>query len=1289
MSDLLTQPDQHAPATDRTRADPPSRLGRLGRLRQVLATLPLLDPLPIVLVAVLYVLAGLLGLQLVMPPGHVSAVWPPAAVALAAILLGGTRVWPGILIGATLVSGMTEGTGLAGQDLASVMVSLGIGAIATLQAGLGARWVQHKGQYPNALARERDVLAFFWHGGVMAPLIGTTLMIAVMMVGGRLTVAAAPLAWVTWWLANLFGVVIFTPLVLVWLARPRRHWLGRRWMVTAPVLLTFGMAMTAVFFAARGESASARYEFEQQANVLQRSFDLKLRRTLDVLQSLASFQQASAQVTPDTFRIFTANLLVNQPGIQAVEWVPRIPAAERAGLEQQLRRTVTPDYQIVERSPGGPRHPAGMRAEYAPVAYVEPLAGNEAALGFDMLYEVRRHEMLDLARDRGAMSSSGRLHLVQDQSGQFAVMVAVPLYRHDIPHDSLNARRATLEGYFLAVLRCQDLAMVAQEGINGVGLAYRLLDASALPGEEQLYVSPGLETATQAAGWPGLFEDRASFASVASVAFGDRHWRVEVLQTPLYRASQNSVFAWLCLLPGLLLTAMVTAAALIFSGRGATLLQMVEARAQSLKLSEERFRSIFENAPVGVANVALDGTHLQVNERYCRILGYAAEELLAMTTQALAHPDHRASHVEDDQMFQRMMAGKSLRYAVQKRFLRKDGSPIWVNLSAHLICREDGAPDHFVTVLEDIDRRKEAEDRLQRLLDEQRTMLETDLVGIARFRAGRVLWANPALEAMFGYGPGAMVGLPPTALATSDAYFQTRIAKAFERFAVGETFRMEVVMVCSDGRQISVDLSGALLDQQERDSLWMFVDISARKQAEAEVVDVRAREVEAGFQIQRNLLLSDIPDTLNGAWVNWFAEPSQGLHGDFMAVTQIRPGLIKLLVGDVMGKGLHAAMVGAAMKNAFYQALAGLHAERLPQGITPGAADIVNRLHQLMTPKLIRMNCFVTLAMYVFDRDAGTLAVVNAGHTVGLLVRAEQGGAIEALEGVNLPLGVDEGEVYAERQWPIGGRDQLLVYSDGISEVRSPAGEEFGLERITQWLRTSREAELPPQTALQCLRRDMTRFADHSGFAQDDQTVVMISLRPLRTEPRRGLHERRSPNYLSLPAAVESLPLLRHRLADFTAHWGREDAESLFLAVQEAATNALVHTEGGVGGESLDFRFVPQADGLVIEMFYLGHPVLLDLTVAPDFSGATSGGFGLYIMAELLDSIDYLAPTDGVVKTRLFKRFQPAVGEGSAGAGEHIEHANAHAGEQTGERSGGNGQHAGIANLHAGGEAGE
>jgi diguanylate cyclase (GGDEF)-like protein/PAS domain S-box-containing protein len=134
----------------------------------------------------------------------------------------------------------------------------------------------------------------------------------------------------------------------------------------------------------------------------------------------------------------------------------------------------------------------------------------------------------------------------------------------------------------------------------------------------------------------------------------------------------------------------------------------------ALREAEERFRTAFEEAPVGMALASLDGRLLQVNRAMCEITGHSREQLEATTFGSITHPDDAA---HDRGEMQRLVAGESSNYRAERRYLHAAGHPVPVDLSVAVIRDAGGAPTHFLAQVHDITERKRFEGQLQYLVD--------------------------------------------------------------------------------------------------------------------------------------------------------------------------------------------------------------------------------------------------------------------------------------------------------------------------------------------------------------------------------------------------------------------------------------------------------------------------------------------------------------------------------------------------------------------------------------------
>ena len=141
---------------------------------------------------------------------------------------------------------------------------------------------------------------------------------------------------------------------------------------------------------------------------------------------------------------------------------------------------------------------------------------------------------------------------------------------------------------------------------------------------------------------------------------------------------------------------------------------------EAMQRSEMRFRATFNQAAVGLAQVALDGCWLRLNQRFCDILGYGERELLGQRFADFTHPEDLA---RDEALVRRLLAGEFPSFTCEKRYLRPGGAVVWANLSASLVRDDAGRPQYVLAAIEDITRRKALEEERAVLLAEAQEAL--------------------------------------------------------------------------------------------------------------------------------------------------------------------------------------------------------------------------------------------------------------------------------------------------------------------------------------------------------------------------------------------------------------------------------------------------------------------------------------------------------------------------------------------------------------------------------------
>jgi PAS domain S-box-containing protein len=185
---------------------------------------------------------------------------------------------------------------------------------------------------------------------------------------------------------------------------------------------------------------------------------------------------------------------------------------------------------------------------------------------------------------------------------------------------------------------------------------------------------------------------------------------------------------------------------------------------REVKENEERFRATFEQAAVGMAHVAPDGRLLRVNRKLCDIVGYSRDELLQKTLQDIMHPDDLDADLEN---VRQVLTGEISTYTMEKRYLRKDASVVWINLTVSVVRHVSGDPDYFISVIEDITERKQAREERRRL--EERLQRAEKMEALGTLAGGVAHDLNNVLGIVVGYSELLIDDLEESNSARSEA----------------------------------------------------------------------------------------------------------------------------------------------------------------------------------------------------------------------------------------------------------------------------------------------------------------------------------------------------------------------------------------------------------------------------------------------------------------------------------------------------------------------------------------
>jgi signal transduction histidine kinase/CheY-like chemotaxis protein len=508
------------------------------------------------LLTLAYAMSGKLSLLLAVPPGYASPIFPPAGIAVAAMLIWGRTTLPWTFLGSLLLN-LWLGWGIGGSPGPIVVAGAGIAAASTLQAAFAGIAIRRAIGYPVRLDTGRDIARFL----LLSPLcclISATLSVAWLSGFGIVHRTELATSWISWWIGDTLGVLVALPLMLVIAAEPRSLWRGRASSVALPMLLFFALFVAIFVRVNEWERDEALLDFR----LLSREVVDKVHTALDeqdvFLEQLDRSFTGSRSVSRSDFHHLVGGLLRRFPTIQAVKWAPRVEAAQRAAFEA-AQRAEMPGYEI--RALDRFKHPRreADRPYYYPVTFIEPRRGNEAAVGFDLDSDPGHEAAVQAAVATHNVTATAPLRLVAAHGQQAGILLVFAV-----------TQGADGAGVLMVALRMGTFMQAVLSPV-GAMVTVELVD---LGTGEPLY------------GDIAARSRRDAYAE--SFGFGGRRYAIETQPTALYFEQHRAWQSWGVLVAGVLSTGLLGALLMLGTGHARRTEMVVEARTRDLAAVNRR-----------------------------------------------------------------------------------------------------------------------------------------------------------------------------------------------------------------------------------------------------------------------------------------------------------------------------------------------------------------------------------------------------------------------------------------------------------------------------------------------------------------------------------------------------------------------------------------------------------------------------------------------------------------------------------------------------------------------------
>ena len=383
--------------------------------------------------------------------------------------------------------------------------------------------------------------------------------------------------------------------------------------------------------------------------------------------------------------------------------------------------------------------------------------------------------------------------------------------------------------------------------------------------------------------------------------------------------------------------------------------------------------------------------------------------------------------------------------------------------------------------------------KLQRSEQELRSM--TDAAHDAVFMlddTGHIIYRNWAAEHLFGFSREKYDKQDFLDLISPDSsefdihgicQIPSRDVPHFD-----ENLILQIEGMTINGNPIPLEISkGCVQINEIPHTVIIARDITSRVEDERsrERFEVMQKEFES--EIEKKMLQSPVPGTLHGASIGRLMLSSGHLDGDFTDFIIYDSHHADILIGDVMGHGIHSALVGAGIKSLFLKVLA---QTKYPLSALPALEQIVAGVHERCINELIGLDTFATLLFIRLDLEAGHISIVDCGHPPVIHFHADSG-TCSMLKGENLPIGLIEQQEYHANSYSIRENDILVLFSDGITECSAPDKTMFGDHQHLDIIK--KHHTLLPQEIIVKIKAALSLFSGRESY-DDDLSCIVIRI---------------------------------------------------------------------------------------------------------------------------------------------------------------------------------------------------
>lgn len=659
--------------------------------------------LPVFVTAILYYLSGNLILSLSMPPSYATAIWPPTGIALAAVLLWGYRVLPAVFLADLLIHFEVYNVPTSSESPLQLLIFFLNPVTSVLRAWLGSVLVKKYAGYPNALISIKLIFLFFLFAGPVASFLPAMLSIYGLFLTGVILKQDLVFSFLTWWMGDCNGIVVFTPLFFIFFDRSHRIWRQRLFSVGLPLIIIFLITSAAYLLAQHFEVERLHKIIGKQSDIIRDDLEDEFQHHLTAINLFKYLADSHQLISEADFRLFSLLIFNHHPDISHLEWLD------------------------ASKNKSGYNFTSQYRANGETVNTIDFISVADVAnkLDFDSRFVTRT------------------------VNNQFLIFMPIV--------ETGEKSCQCLKGLVAEVVNINKFVEGALNKRNIEHLVIKISEEKSDERRQAVFQSNNIQE----------LSDPLALFNHALITLLDQKWLLEIAPDKKFLSEYYSWSVWQLLAGGMFLTGFMSIGLLVLTGQNESVKSEVDSRTQELKLinskllkSEQQFRKLVQtqSAIFWRADPATC-RFLFVSDEAESLLGFPVERWL---NEADFWPRH--IH-EDDRITALAYCAEETRnlrnHDFDYRMLTADGRCIWLRDYVNLVVDNGEVTEMFGFII-DITLQKQAEEQLRlaaTTFESQQGIMITD-------NDSKILRVNKAFTEITGYSQEQAIGKSPRILSS-------------------------------------------------------------------------------------------------------------------------------------------------------------------------------------------------------------------------------------------------------------------------------------------------------------------------------------------------------------------------------------------------------------------------------------------------------------------------------------------------------------------------------------------